>query len=137
MVELTLPADTAALARVLDFVDEQLSTCGHPEKIRMQIALATEEIYVNIARYAYRPDTGPVTIGVDIGGSPPCVTLTFTDHGAPYDPLANADPDTALPADAREIGGLGIFMAKKSMDRMHYEYRDKKNILTLVKRLAY
>ena len=63
------------------------------------------------------------------------VALKFEDEGVPYNPLEKDDPDVTLSVEDREIGGLGIFMVKKSMDDMYYEYKDGKNILTLMKKL--
>lgn len=135
MNELTLQATLEALGQVLAFVDENLEANGCPMKIQMQIDLAVEEIFVNIAQYAYNPEVGPATIRVEAGGDPIQVTITFMDNGAPYDPLKKNDPDITLSAEEREAGGLGIFMVKKSMDNIGYEYKDGKNILTIKKKL--
>ena len=99
----------------------------------MQIEVAVEELFVNIAHYAYAPDTGSATIRTEITAG--TAEITFIDSGVQYDPLAKPDPDVSLPASERQVGGLGIFMVKKSMDDMRYEYRDGKNILTIVKKL--
>ena len=72
---------------------------------------------------------------VEVSEDPVCVTITFVDHGIPYDPLAKEDPDITLSAEERKIGGLGIYMVKKSMDNMSYEYTDQQNILRLTKLL--
>ena len=72
---------------------------------------------------------------VEVSEEPVTVMITFVDHGIPYDPLAKEDPDIKLPADEREVGGLGIFMTKKIMDDVTYTYKDGKNILTLKKNL--
>ena len=104
-------------------------------KAQMQISVAVEEIFVNIASYAYAPDKGSATVCVEVSGDPVTVTITFVDRGVPYDPLAKEDPDVTLSADERGIGGLGIFMTKKIMDDVAYEYRDGKNILTLKKNI--
>lgn len=117
------------------FVDEQLETMDYSMKSQMQIDIAVEEIFVNIARYAYYPDTGKVSIAIAFESEPLSAVLTFTDQGVPYNPLSKEDPDISLSAEEREIGGLGIFMAKKSMDHMSYEYKDGSNILTLKKGL--
>jgi anti-sigma regulatory factor (Ser/Thr protein kinase) len=104
-------------------------------KARMQIGLAAEEIFVNIAHYAYSPLSGSATVRVEFFEDPLCVSITFMDHGVPYDPLKHRDPDVLLSAAEREIGGLGIFMTKKVMDDVAYEYRNGQNILTLKKNL--
>ena len=102
-------------------------------KIQTQIDIAVEELFVNIAHYAYKPDTGPATVRVEVEKEPPAICITFIDHGVPYDPLAREDPDITLSAEERRIGGLGIFMVKKSMDSIEYEYKDGQNILHIRK----
>ena len=131
--ELTLEAKVANLQQVLDFVDENLKSMRCPMKILMQIDVAVEEIFVNVASYAYTPNTGSVTIRMDLQEKPRAVVITFIDSGIPYNPLAKEDPDVALSAEERSIGGLGIFMVKKTMDKMEYEYTDKQNILKMYK----
>ena len=135
MKELTLAATVENLARVLEFVDEELEACGCPPRAGMQIDVAVEELFVNIARYAYQPGTGEATIRFERREDPSRaeVEITFLDRGVPYDPLAKADPDVSLPAEEREIGGLGIYMVKKSMDDVAYAYRDGQNVLTIRK----
>ncbi len=135
MKELTLEAAVDNVAGVLAFVDAELERADCPMKAQMQLDLAVEEIFVNIAHYAYAPGTGPATVRVEVTDDPCEVRVTFTDEGVPYDPLAREDPDVTLPAEAREIGGLGIFLTKKSMDSVSYEYADGRNILTLTKKL--
>lgn len=136
MKELELEALTDNLPQVISFVDEQLEAADCPMKIQMQIDIAVEEIFVNIAHYAYNPDVGTAKVRVEVLGEPPAVDITFIDNGIPYDPLAKADPDVTLSAEERQIGGLGIFMVKKSMDDVKYEYLDGHNILTLKKGLV-
>ena len=133
--ELTLEAKVANLQQVLDFVDENLKSMRCPMKILMQIDVAVEEIFVNVASYAYAPDTGSVTIRMDLQEHPRTVVITFIDSGIPYNPLAKADPDVTLSAEERAIGGLGIYMVKKSMDKMEYEYTDQKNVLKMYKNI--
>ena len=134
--ELTLEAKVDNLDQVLSFVDGYLEQADCPMKTKMQIDVAVEELYVNIANYAYSPETGPATIRVEMQDDPPAVSITFIDHGVPYDPLAKPDPDVSLSAEERQIGGLGIYMVKKSMDGMEYEYKDGKNILTIHKNIG-
>ena len=136
MKELDVVAKTENLDVVTDFVNEQLEAAGCPLKILMQIDLAVEEIFVNIANYAYSPEEGPATVRVQTDSEKSTVDITFIDHGVPYDPLAKQDPDVTLSAEQRAIGGLGIFMVKKSMDDVTYEYRDGHNILTIKKGIA-
>ena len=133
MKELIIDALTENLDAVIAFVTEQLETVDCPMKAQMQIEVAVEELFVNIAHYAYAPNTGSATIRTEITAD--TAEITFIDSGVPYDPLAKPDPDVTLSAKERQIGGLGIYMVKKSMDDMRYEYRDGKNILTIVKKL--
>ena len=133
--EIVVEALADHLPEVLAFVDDYLEQMDCPMKTQMQIDVAVEEIFVNIASYAYAPKTGKAKIRVETGSSPPTVKITFMDSGVPYDPLAKEDPDVTLSADERAIGGLGIFMVKKNMDDMHYEYKDDQNILTIEKKL--
>lgn len=134
MKEIRIEAKVHNLEEVQQFVNEQLIEHGCPAKVRTQISIAVEEIFVNIASYAYDPGTGAVQIQTEIVFNPRKIEISFTDTGVPYNPLAKEDPDTTLSAERRQIGGLGIFMVKKSMDDMKYEYRDGKNILTIEKK---
>lgn len=136
MRELDIEAVVDNLSTLLEFVDEQLEKTACSTKIRMQIDIAVEEIFVNIASYAYDPETGPATVRVEVMPDGSAVTITFIDRGMPYDPLSKEDPDIRLSADERQIGGLGIFLVKKSMDHVKYEYINEYNILTIMKRLA-
>lgn len=133
MKKLTVPAELERLLEVLEFIDRELDEHGCPLKQKMQIDIAVEEIYVNIARYAYHPETGNATIQCVVGGDPLTVSIQFQDGGKPYNPLEKSDPDTTLSAEERDIGGLGIYMVKKSMDDIGYEYKDGRNILTINK----
>ena len=134
MKEITVKAADEELDNVIAFVTGELEAYDCPMKTQMQIEVAVEELFVNIAHYAYTPETGDATIKVDISDSREAA-ITFIDSGTPYDPLAKPDPDVTLSAEERQIGGLGIYMVKKSMDDVRYEYKDGKNILTIVKKL--
>lgn len=136
MKELEVRADGDELSTVIKFVDELIEEVGCSPKTQMQIELSVEEIFVNIANYAYTPGTGNALIRVDISGDPPTAEITFVDQGRQYDPLAKEDPDVTLSAKERGIGGLGIFLTKKSMDEVSYAYRDGSNIFTMKKVLA-
>ena len=137
MKELDIEATKENLSHVIDFVQEELEKADCPMKTQMQVEMAVEEIFINIASYAYFPDTGPSLIRVEVLNDDKddqlYVCLTFIDHGRPYDPLAKEDPDVTLPADQRQIGGLGIFMVKKTVDAISYEYKDGQNILKIRK----
>lgn len=119
----------------LTIVEERLEAADCPVKALMQINVAVEEIFINIASYAYVQETGKAKVRVEVSEAPVSVTITFVDHGIPYDPVAREDPDVTLPASERDVGGLGIFMTKQIMDDVAYEYRDGQNILTLKKML--
>ena len=135
MKELTIAATVENIESVTDFVNEQLEALDCPMKAQMQIDIAIDEIFSNIAHYAYNPEIGQATVRVEVPEDPLSVMITFIDNGVPYDPLAKADPDTTLSAEERDIGGLGIYMVKKSMDEIAYEYKDGHNILSIKKKL--
>ncbi len=137
MKKMTVKAGLDNLNRVLACVDEELETAGCSMKKQMQVDIAVEEMFVNIANYAYAPGEGDADVCVETeetdGGKR--IRITLADQGKPYDPLMQEAPDVSLPAEKRKIGGLGIFMARKNMDDMTYEYRDGRNILTMFKRI--
>ena len=132
MKEITIEAKTENLETVLDFVNEELEAAEIPMKIVMQIAISVEELFVNVAHYAYKPDIGNVTIRIDTDNETE-VLVELEDSGIPFNPLEKEDADITKSAEEREIGGLGIFMVKKSMDKIEYRYENKKNILTIHK----
>ena len=134
MKELTVDATVENIATVTEFVNAQLEQSGCPPKIQRQIDIAIDELFGNIAHYAYDPNVGPATVRVEVDEEP-CVIITFIDNGVPYDPLGKEDPDITLSAEERGIGGLGVYMVKKSMDDISYEYRDGQNILRIKKRI--
>jgi len=133
MKEITLNATVDNVEKVTEFVNEQLERIGCHAKAIAQIDIAIDELFSNIAFYAYSPEVGPATVRVDVEEDPVSVTITFMDRGVPFNPLKKADPDTSLSAEERKIGGLGIFMVKKTMDAVDYEYLDGKNILRIKK----
>ena len=135
MKELNIAATVENIETVTDFVNEQLEAYDCPMKAQMQIDIAIDELFGNIAHYAYNPEIGKATVRVEVIEDPLAVVITFIDKGVPYDPLAKADPNTTLSAEEREIGGLGIFMVKKTMDEITYEYKDGQNILAIKKTL--
>lgn len=135
MKELTLDATIENVTAVTSFVDEQLERLGCPPESQAQIDVAIDELFSNIAYYAYNPETGPATVRVEVLEEPLSVEITFIDSGVAYNPLAKDDPDLSLSADEREIGGLGIFIVKNSMDDVAYEYKDGKNILRIRKNI--
>ncbi|MCL2663287.1 MAG: ATP-binding protein [Oscillospiraceae bacterium] len=128
MKELSIDAKTENLDTVLDFIANELEAL--PMKLQTQFTIAVEEIFVNIAHYAYSPEVGDVLVRINVGDE---VVIEFEDKGKPYNPLEKDDPDISLSAEEREIGGLGIFMVKKIMDSVEYRYEDGKNLLTIRK----
>ena len=136
MKEITLDAELGNLDEVLAFVDSCLEELECPMKAQMQIDVAVEEIFVNIASYAYEQQPGSATIRMEVVQDPKSVAITFLDRGIPYNPVEKEDPDVSLPIEKRRIGGLGIYMVKKSMDKMLYERRDGHNILTIIKKIS-
>lgn len=135
MKELIIEAKRENLPEVQAFIDEQLEEAECPMTTQIAIDIAVEELFVNIASYAYSPEIGMAVVQVSVHEDPLAVEITFIDNGKQYDPLAKADPDTTLSLNERKIGGLGIFMVKKTMDNISYEYKDGKNILSITKNL--
>ena len=131
MTEKVFEACDKALPEAMGFLEETLEEYGCPLKTVMRISVCFEEIFVNIAHYAYPEGTGEVTVCINEDEDE--ITVTFIDTGIEFDPTEKADPDISLSADSREIGGLGIFMVKKSMDKVKYERIDGKNIFSMTK----
>lgn len=136
MKELNIDAAVENIEKVTDFVNATLESLDCPMKAMAQIDIAIDELFGNIAYYAYKPDVGPATVRVEVTENPLSVIITFMDNGVPYDPLAKDDPDVTKNAEDREIGGLGIYLVKKSMDEISYEYKDGHNILRIRKNLG-
>lgn len=134
MAERIFPAEQAQLEPVQNFIGEELERYNCPPKVKFQIDVAVEEIFINIAHYAYHPEqAGTATIRCCVGGDPLQVTIQFLDNGKPFNPLAKEDADITLSAEERSIGGLGILMVKKSMDAVDYAYENGSNVLTIKK----
>lgn len=117
------------LETVTRFFEECLKEKGAPLKAVSQVSIAVDELFSNIVRYSGATE---VTVGCAVEGGR--AVLRFADDGRPYDPTQKTDPDVTLSAEEREIGGLGIFMVKKIMDGLSYEYSGGRNILTVEKR---
>ena len=136
MKEMEIDAILENFEAVQAFVDEELERLECPMATQIQIDIAVEEVFVNIAHYAYNPEVGKATIRVEVIDDPLSIVMTFMDNGIPYDPLAKEDPDVTLPPEERKIGGLGVYMVKERMDDVKYEYRNGQNILTLRKSIT-
>ena len=131
----TFPAKTEALPDVLGYVEQVLEEFECPMKIQMALCVAIEEVFVNVAHYAYPGGEGNVTLGVGLDEESRVLTFRMADQGVPFDPLKKPDPDITLSAEEREVGGLGIFITKKTMDSVVYAYEKDKNILTMTKKI--
>lgn len=132
---LEVDADTSRLSEVLSYIEKKLEGEQCPSNKLMEISVSAEEIFVNIANYAYAPGKGKAYVSADVNEETKVFTMVFSDGGKPFNPLAKPDPDITLSAEERDIGGLGIFMTKKMMDQVIYEYKDGRNVLTLRKNL--
>ena len=136
MKELTLQATLENIPVVTAFIDEQLETLDCSMKAQMQIDVAIDELFGNIAHYAYAGATGDATVLFDFDEATHMASITFVDSGPPFNPLEKADPDVTLSVEEREIGGLGIFMVKKTMNALEYRHENGMNILTMRKQIG-
>lgn len=132
---LTIPAERDRLDQVQAFIDQNLAGVEYSPEAQIQLQIAVEELFVNIASYAYAPGHGDAVIGCRVEGDPPSITVQLRDWGKPFDPLAKKDADVTLSAEDRDIGGLGIYMVKNSMDAVDYKREDGQNVLTIRKNL--
>ena len=135
IVNRTFPAKIDALSDVLGFVEETLEGYDCPMKVQMAVCVAIEEIFVNVAHYAYGDGEGDMTLGMGFDDASRTITFRMADKGKPFDPLQKPDPDITLSAEDREIGGLGIFITKKTMDTVTYAYENGENVLTMIKKI--
>ena len=135
MAKKTFPAKIEFLNDVLGFVDRVLDRVACPMKMQTAICVALEEVFVNVAHYAYPDGEGDMSLQIGFDDQSRTVTFRMSDKGVPFDPLAKPDPDITLSAQDREIGGLGIFIAKKTMDSLNYSYENGENILTMIKKI--
>ena len=135
MTNKTFPAKTESLSDVIGFVEQTLASLECPMKIQTAICVAIEEVFVNVAHYAYPDGEGDMSLHIGFDYQSRAITFRMTDKGVPFDPLTKPDPDITLSAEDREIGGLGIFIAKKTMDSLTYAYENGENILTMIKKI--
>ena len=131
LVKRKFKADTKELSNIQEFVETELEKYNYNSKTIFQINLVIEEVFVNIANYAYKDKLGFCTLTIQPENNK--ITFTFEDNGVPFNPLERLDPDISLSADKREVGGLGIFLTKKTMDEIKYKYENNKNILIITK----
>ena len=130
---LKIPATLEGMDEVLAFVSSVLDAHGCSLQARTQLRMAIEELYVNVAHYAYPSGDGWAEIRGSVENG--VATFRIIDGGTPFDPLAKPDPDILLSGEERGIGGLGIYMVKNMVDEVKYDYRDGCNCLTLRKQL--
>lgn len=144
MRKMIVPASAEELANVQSFIDSELEAHGFPAREQLGVDIAVEEIFVNIATYAYTPEIGEAEVTVDVADDAATpendatltVTVTFSDGGKPFDPLKKEDADTSPEALMGREGGLGILMTKRIMDELEYSYERGRNILTMKKRIV-
>ncbi len=134
--EITVKADVANLPEVTAFVTERLETVPVERKLVLKIGMVIDELFTNVSNYGYGEEKGDLTVRVAIASDKSKVTLTFIDSGVPYDPLAKEDPNITRIKEGRKPGGLGIFMVKKTMDEMEYDYKNGHNIFTVSKMIG-
>ena len=136
MKEIVLDAKRENLPQLFEFITKTLREYSDDEKTIRKVKLCVEEAFMNIAAYAYNPEVGPTKVSVTALGEPyPLrVQVVFTDNGKPFNPLKAESPDVESGLEDRQVGGLGIFLIRKEMDDITYEYRDGQNILTLEKK---
>lgn len=130
-MERTFPALKEQLPLVTQFIEEELEKLDCPARETMQISIAVEEIFINIASYAFPNLDGSARITFDAGDKG--ITISFRDKGVPFNPLERKDPDVEEKAEDDSVGGLGIFMVKKTMDNVEYKYENGCNVLTIRK----
>lgn len=135
MVSKTFSAKIEMLSEVISFVEETLEIYECSMKAQMAICVAIEEVFVNVANYAYVDGVGDITISIGFDEERRTVTFRISDKGVPFNPLNKPDPDTTLSIEEREIGGLGIYITKKTMDVVNYAFENEENILTMIKKI--
>lgn len=133
MTERSFAAEDGELSNFLTFAEKELEKVGCPIKSVMSITVALEEVFVNVAHYAYPDRSGSVNFSIDYDSESRQMIFQISDSGIPFDPLAKPDPDITLSAEERQVGGLGIFMMKMTMDDVKYAYTDGQNVLTMKK----
>ncbi len=133
MEPLTIAATDANLDAVLSFIDRKLTAAKCPDATQARIDIAVSELFTNIAHYSYTSVPGNVDIKIEITENPRAAAITFSDYGAPFNPLSAKDPDTTLTIDNRKEGGLGIYIVKNLMDEVAYKYENGKNIIRIIK----
>lgn len=135
MKQITTEATVQNIQTIIAFVEGELEGAGCPLREQTQILMAVDEVMANISGYAYTPGTGNVTVTFEQEKQAGTVALTFIDEGIPFDPLQIPEPDVTLPAEKRQVGGLGIFLVRKTMDEVTYRREHGRNILCIRKKI--
>ncbi|MFH1061073.1 MAG: ATP-binding protein [Pseudomonadota bacterium] len=125
------PACNEALPAMIDFVIQQATAAGLAEHHLFQVELAAEEILTNIIKYAYPDQRGDMAVACEAG--PDGFWMEFSDQGPPFNPLAVAEPPLDAPVSERQVGGLGLFLVRRFMDRVEYLRQDGRNVLRILK----
>ena len=127
-------AEVNELPEVQEFLKAELKNIGFIKNDINQVLLVSEEIFINIAKYAYKGEVGKCNIKIHVNNKNVLV-CTFEDSGTPFNPLKREDPDLNVSAEERNVGGLGIYMSKNIMDNIEYQYKDNKNIIQITKKM--
>jgi anti-sigma regulatory factor (Ser/Thr protein kinase) len=135
MKRITLEATVENIIVVTDFINKELDYLKCNEKSKLEIDIAIDELFGNIANYAYKDKVGKAEVLFETVDDNTAVEITFIDNGIPYNPLERENPDISLSAEERTIGGLGIYIVRQSMDDISYEFKEDSNILTIKKKI--
>jgi anti-sigma regulatory factor (Ser/Thr protein kinase) len=138
-MNVTVKADINELDNVLEIIRDYLDSKSVSEKFKLGLEIALEEIFTNIINYSYEmgSDDNKIEIIYNFKDNPSRIVIKIIDKGTPFNPLKHNDPDTTLNANDRDIGGLGIFLVKKNINNIDYEFKDNQNILTIEKILDF
>ena len=134
-ITIALDAVPENFAAVQDWIRDRLASVPCSMRTLLELDMIVEEVFINIANYAYGSQIGKAWVDLSMDDSNKCLTMTFRDKGIPYDPLKKETPDLTSPADKRAIGGLGIFLVHEYSDSLSYEYKNGENQLTIRKEL--
>ena len=133
--KITLPAVVDSIEKVTEFVNDRLQKSNIPQKIQTQIDVVIDELMSNVTKFAYRDGkNGDISVEMEVNEEE--IAMTFRDSGVPFNPLEQADPDVNAPLEQRKIGGLGLFLVRKTMDKLNYVYENGQNVLTVIKKLG-
>ena len=131
--QLIVPAERGEFPVLQQWILSIAAELDIQERIKKQLRISCDEIFTNIASYAYPDGNGSVAVAIEFLSQTQCLRIIFSDSGIAFNPLEISEPDTASALSERKIGGLGMFMVKKMMDSIEYCRKDGKNILTLTK----